>query len=67
MELTAVGIDIAKNVFQVYYVDRQTGAGQRISSGLAVAVRTALKVGYKAATDLDSQNSRCLHKRAVLI
>jgi transposase len=25
MELTPVGIDIAKNVFQVHYVDRQTG------------------------------------------
>ena len=25
MNLTAVGVDIAKNVFQVHYVDRETG------------------------------------------
>jgi transposase len=27
MKLTPVGIDIAKNVFQVHYVDEETGDG----------------------------------------
>lgn len=46
MKLTTVGIDIAKNVFQVHYVDEKSGeivnsrsSGRSFSSTLRIARR----------------------------